>query len=60
MTIARQQFGKHLPEVRQSTVEGLPMLSSKSLDTFRNNGQNTNNDRRTVRSGGLSSVCPEL
>jgi hypothetical protein len=60
MTIARQRLGEHISEVMQSTVEGPPSLGSKSLGTFRSNGQNTNNDRRTVRGGGLSSVRPEL
>jgi hypothetical protein len=42
MTIARYRFCKQIPEVKQSTVEGTPLLgSTKSLDTFRSNGQNT-------------------
>jgi hypothetical protein len=60
MTIAKQRFGKHIPEVAQSTVEGPPLLNSKSLGTFRGNRQNTDNNRRTVRGVGLSSVRPEF
>jgi hypothetical protein len=48
MTIARQRFGKHVPKVRLSTVEGPPLLGSKSLGTFHGNGKNTGNNRRTV------------
>jgi hypothetical protein len=44
MIAARQRFGKHIPEVTQSTV-GPPLLVSRSLGTFRSNGQNTNNNR---------------
>jgi hypothetical protein len=39
MTIARQLFGKHIPEVTLSTVEEPPLLGSKSLGTFHNNGK---------------------
>jgi hypothetical protein len=39
ITIARQRFGKHIPEVTQSTVEGPPSLGSKSLGTFHSNGK---------------------
>jgi hypothetical protein len=60
MTITRQRFGKHISEVRQSTVEGPPLPGSKSLGMFLSNGKNTDLNRRTVRGGGLSSVCPEL
>jgi hypothetical protein len=60
MTITRQRFGKHIPEVKQSTVEGLPLLGSKSLVTFRNNGQNTDNNKRTLRGCGLSSIPAEI
>jgi hypothetical protein len=60
MTIARQRFSKHIPEVMQSTAEEPPLLGSKSLGTFGSNGQNTDNNRRTVRCGGLSSVHHEL
>jgi hypothetical protein len=59
MTIARQQFGKHIPEVTQSTVEGPTLLGSKLLGKFCSNGRNTDNNRRTVQDGGLSSVCPK-
>jgi hypothetical protein len=58
MTTARQRFGKHIPEVTQSTAVRL-LLGSKSLGTFRSNGQNNNNNRRSVR-GGVSSIRPEL
>jgi hypothetical protein len=34
MTIARQRFGKHIPEVTQSTDEGLTLLGSKLVGTF--------------------------
>jgi hypothetical protein len=34
MTIARQRFGKQVPEVTLSTVEGHPLLGNRSLDTF--------------------------
>jgi hypothetical protein len=34
MTIARQRFDKHVPEATQSTVEGPPLLGSKSLSTY--------------------------
>jgi hypothetical protein len=34
MTIARQRFGKQISEVTLSTVEGQPLLGSKSLGTF--------------------------
>jgi hypothetical protein len=44
MTVVRQRFGKHISQVTQSTV-GPPLLGSRSLGTFRSNGQNTNNDR---------------
>jgi hypothetical protein len=40
MTIARERFGKHVPDITQSTVEGPPLLDSKSLGTFRSNGKN--------------------
>jgi hypothetical protein len=60
MTIDRQRFGKHVPKMTQLTVEELPLLGSKSLGKFRSNGQNTDNSRRTVRGGGLSSVRPQL
>jgi hypothetical protein len=60
ITIARQRFGKNITEAMQSTVEGPPLLSSKSLGMFHNNRQNTDNKRRNVRGGGLSSVHPEL
>jgi hypothetical protein len=33
-TIARQQFSKHISKVTFSTVEGHPLLGSKSLGTF--------------------------
>jgi hypothetical protein len=52
MTIARQRFGKHILEVTQSTVEGPPLLGSKSLGTFRSNGKNTDNNKLNIRSGG--------
>jgi hypothetical protein len=42
MIIARQRFGKHVPKVRQSTVEGPLLLRSKSLGTFRSKGQTQN------------------
>jgi hypothetical protein len=38
MTITRQQFGKHVSEVAQAPVEGPPLLGSKSLGMFNNNG----------------------
>jgi hypothetical protein len=53
MTIARQRFGKYIPNITQSTVEGPPLLGSKSLGTCHGNGQNIDNNRRTVRGGGL-------
>lgn len=59
MTIARQRFGKYIPEIKQSTVEGSPLLGNKSLGTIHSNGQSTNNDTRTVRGGGFFSVRPE-
>jgi hypothetical protein len=34
MTIARQRFGKHVPEVTLSRVEGYLLLGNGSLDTF--------------------------
>jgi hypothetical protein len=34
MTIARQRIGKHISEVTLSTVEGYPLLGSKSLGTL--------------------------
>jgi hypothetical protein len=34
MTIARQRFSKHVPEVMQSTVEGTPLLGSKLLGMY--------------------------
>jgi hypothetical protein len=62
ITIATQRFGKHIPEVKQSAVEGPPLMGSKSLGTFLSNGQNTSktSSRRTVGGSGLSSVRPEL
>jgi hypothetical protein len=60
MTTATQRFGKHISEATQSTVGGPPLLGSKSLGTFRSNGQNININRRTVRGSDLSSVRPEL
>jgi hypothetical protein len=60
ITIGRQRFGKRISEVAQSTVEEPPLLGSKSLVTFRSNGQNTDNNRRTVRDDGLSSVRLEV
>jgi hypothetical protein len=45
MTVARQQFGKHISEVRQSAAGSL-LLSNRSLGTFHSNGQNTDNNRR--------------
>jgi hypothetical protein len=59
-TIARQRFGKHIPEVTQSTVEETPLLGSKSLSAFHRNGQDVDNSRRTVRGGGLSSIRPRV
>jgi hypothetical protein len=44
MAIARQRFGKQIPEVTQSTVARPPLLGTKSLGTFRSNGQNTDNN----------------
>jgi hypothetical protein len=41
LTIARQRFGTHIPDITQSTVEGPPLLGSNSLGTFRSNGHNT-------------------
>jgi hypothetical protein len=46
MTIARQRFGKHISEVTLSKVKENPLLAS--------------NNTRTVRSGDLYSVCPEV
>jgi hypothetical protein len=43
MTTAKQRFGKHIPEVTQSTMEGPPLLGSKSLGTFHINGKIRNN-----------------
>jgi hypothetical protein len=60
MIIARQRFGKHIFEVMKSTVERPTFLGDKSVGTFRNNGQNTDNNRRTVRGSALSSVLHEL
>jgi hypothetical protein len=34
MAIDRQRFGKDFSKVRQSTVEGRPLLGSKSLGTY--------------------------
>jgi hypothetical protein len=56
MTIAGQRLGKHIREVTQSTVEGPALLGSKSLGTFLSNGQKIDNNRRTVRGGGISLV----
>jgi hypothetical protein len=47
MTIARQWFGKHVPEVTQSALEEPSLLGSKSLGTFHSNGKADSN-RRTV------------
>jgi hypothetical protein len=44
MTVVRQRIGKPIPEVTLSTV-GSPLLGSRSVGTFRSNGQNTNNSR---------------
>jgi hypothetical protein len=44
MTNVRQLFGKHVPEVTQSIAEEPSSLGSRSLGTFRSNGQNTNNN----------------
>jgi hypothetical protein len=59
VTITRQPFGKHIPEARQSTVGGPPLLGTKSLGTSLSNGRNTDN-RRTVRGGSLSSARSAL
>jgi hypothetical protein len=34
-------FGRHIPEVTQSTVESPPLLGNKTLGTYCSNGQNT-------------------
>jgi hypothetical protein len=33
MPIARQRFGKHIPEVTLSTIEGHPLLGNEPLNT---------------------------
>jgi hypothetical protein len=43
MIIARQRFGKRVPEITQSAVEGPPLLGIKSLGAFRSNGKPDNN-----------------
>jgi hypothetical protein len=42
MIIARQRFGKHVPGVMLSIVDGPPLLCSKSLGMFRSNGSTQN------------------
>jgi hypothetical protein len=37
VSVAKQRFGKHILEGKQSTV-GPPLLSSRLLCTFRSNG----------------------
>jgi hypothetical protein len=34
ITIARQRFGKRIPEDKLSTVEGYPLLGNESRGTF--------------------------
>jgi hypothetical protein len=55
MIIARQLFGKHMPKVTQSAVEGPPLLGSKLLGTFHSNGKADNNTG-TVLDGDLYLV----
>jgi hypothetical protein len=55
MTVARQLFVKHIHEVSQSTV-GTLLLGSKSLGTFRSNGQITNNNRVTHTTSGDGDI----
>jgi hypothetical protein len=59
MAIARQHFGKHIPEVTQSTVEGPPLLGTKLLGMFHSN-RKTDNNRGTVSDDILYSVYLEV
>jgi hypothetical protein len=34
MTIARQQLGKHIPEVTLSTIEGYALLGNGPINTY--------------------------
>jgi hypothetical protein len=63
MTTARQRFGKHVPELTLSTVEGRPLLHNGSLThVFAATDKHVSviTNRRTVRSGRSSSVQSEL
>jgi hypothetical protein len=57
---AKQRFGKHVSEVKLSTV-GPPLLSSRFLRFVETDKRHIITERQlTVRGGGLYSVLPEL
>jgi hypothetical protein len=67
MTIATQRFGKHVPEVTLSTVEGRLLLDNGLLthvfgatDKHVSVTKDRRCNRRTVRGCVLPSVRPEL